>query len=43
MIRLFVATILSGWLAFPALAASLDAAAINNAEYRAKLPADDKR
>ena len=42
MIRLLVATILSTWLAFPALGAGLDAATINGAEYRAKLPADDK-
>src|SRR6267154_588239 len=42
MIRLLVATILSTWLVFPALGAGLDAAAINGAEYRAKLPADDK-
>ena len=42
MIRIFVAMIFSGWLVFPAAAASLDAAAINNAEYRAKSPASDK-
>ena len=42
MIRLLVATILSTWLVFPALGAGLDAATINGAEYRAKLPADDK-
>ena len=42
MIRLFVATILSGWLLFPAAAASLDAAAINGAEYPAKRAADDR-
>jgi len=42
MNRLLVATILSTWLVFPALGAGLDAAAINGAEYRAKLPADDK-
>ena len=42
MIRLLVATILSTWLVFPALCAGLDAATINGAEYRAKLPADDK-
>jgi lipoprotein-anchoring transpeptidase ErfK/SrfK len=41
MIRLFVATIFLGWLVFPATAAGLDAAAINNAEFRAK-PAEDK-
>ncbi len=42
MIRLLVATILTAWLAFPAMAASLDAAAINNAEYRSKLPSTDE-
>ncbi len=42
MIRLFLATILSGWLLLPAAAASLDAAAINSAEYNAKRPADDQ-
>src|SRR5712675_339517 len=42
MIRLLVATTLSTWLVFPALGAGLDAATINGAEYRAKLPADDK-
>jgi lipoprotein-anchoring transpeptidase ErfK/SrfK len=40
MIRVFVATILLGWLGFPALAASLDAAAVNNAEYNSKLSTD---
>ncbi|MDB5581936.1 MAG: hypothetical protein JWR80_7112 [Bradyrhizobium sp.] len=42
MIRLFLATILSGALLLPAVAASLDAAAINSAEYNAKRPADDQ-
>jgi lipoprotein-anchoring transpeptidase ErfK/SrfK len=42
MIRLFVATIVSGWLVFPAVGASLDAAAINNAEFRSKAAAEDK-
>jgi lipoprotein-anchoring transpeptidase ErfK/SrfK len=42
MIRLLVATILSGCLVLPALGAGLDADAINNAEYRGKLPADDR-
>src|SRR5258705_11101293 len=42
MNRLLVATILSTWLVFPALGAGLDAVTINGAEYRAKLPADDK-
>jgi lipoprotein-anchoring transpeptidase ErfK/SrfK len=40
MIRVFVATIFFGWLVFSALAASLDAAAINNAEYSSKLSTD---
>jgi len=40
MIRVFVATIFLGWLGFPALAASLDAAAVNNAEYNSKLSTD---
>jgi len=42
MVRFLVATILSTWLVLPALGAGLDAAAINGAEFRAKLPADDK-
>jgi len=42
MIRLFVATIFLGWLVFPATAAGLDAAAINNAEFRSKPAAEDK-
>jgi lipoprotein-anchoring transpeptidase ErfK/SrfK len=42
MIRVFVATIFLGWLVLPARAASLDAAAINGAEYKEKLPAKDK-
>jgi lipoprotein-anchoring transpeptidase ErfK/SrfK len=40
--RWFAATILLGWLVFPALGASLDAAAINNAEYRSRPAAEDK-
>ena len=40
MIRVFVATVFLGWLVFPALAASLDAAAINNAGYSSKLSTD---
>ena len=40
MIRLLVVTILSIWLVLPAMSAGLDAAAVNNAEYRAKLPDD---
>jgi peptidoglycan hydrolase-like protein with peptidoglycan-binding domain len=39
---LFVATILSGWLALPALGARLDAAAINNSELAPEPPAQDK-
>jgi lipoprotein-anchoring transpeptidase ErfK/SrfK len=40
MVRLLVAAILSGWLVLPATGAGLDAAAVNQAEYRAKLPTD---
>jgi hypothetical protein len=42
MKRLFVAIILSGWLALPALGATLDAAAINNPELGSRPPAQDK-
>jgi lipoprotein-anchoring transpeptidase ErfK/SrfK len=42
MIRLFAATIFLGWLVFPAMAAGLDAAAVNNAEFRSK-PADEDK
>ena len=42
MIRLFVATVFSGWLLLPAVGATLDAAAINNSEFRSKPVADDK-
>lgn len=42
MIRWFVATIFAVWLVFPATGAGLDAAAINNAEYRWKPSAEDK-
>ena len=42
MIRLFLVTMLSGWLLVPAAAAGLDAAAINGAEYSAKRAADDR-
>jgi lipoprotein-anchoring transpeptidase ErfK/SrfK len=42
MIRLLVATIFTAWLMFPAAGASLDAAAINNAEYRSKASTEDK-
>jgi lipoprotein-anchoring transpeptidase ErfK/SrfK len=41
MIRLFLGTILSFWLVLPATAAGIDAASINNAEYRSKLPTED--
>jgi lipoprotein-anchoring transpeptidase ErfK/SrfK len=40
MVRFLVAAILSAWLAFPALGAGLDATAVNNGEFRAKLPDD---
>src|ERR1700736_4037459 len=42
MIRWLVAIIFLGWLVFPAAGASLDAAAINNAEFRSKPPSEDK-
>jgi lipoprotein-anchoring transpeptidase ErfK/SrfK len=42
MTRLFVAIILSVWLALPALGARLDATAINNAELGSRPPAEDK-
>src|SRR5260370_41354055 len=42
MMRLFVATIFLAWLVFPATAAGLDAAAVNNAEFRSKPAAEDK-
>ena len=42
MIRSSVAAVVLGWLVFPAVAAGLDAAAINNAEVRTKPPAEDK-
>src|SRR5260370_6766594 len=42
MMRLFVASIFLGWLVFPATAAGLDAAAVNNAEFRSKPAAEDK-
>lgn len=42
MIRVSVATIFSAWLVFPATAASLDAAAINSAEFRSKPATEDK-
>jgi lipoprotein-anchoring transpeptidase ErfK/SrfK len=42
MIRLLVTTVMSVCLAFPAVGAGIDAAAINDADYRAKLPTQDK-
>jgi lipoprotein-anchoring transpeptidase ErfK/SrfK len=42
MIRLFVATIFTVGLVVPAMAAGLDAAAINNAEYRSKPSTEDQ-
>jgi lipoprotein-anchoring transpeptidase ErfK/SrfK len=42
MARLFVVTALLCSLAYPAIAAGVGAAAINNAEYRAQPPAGDK-
>jgi lipoprotein-anchoring transpeptidase ErfK/SrfK len=42
MIRLFIAIVLSTWLALPARGAGLDATAINNAELGSKPPAKDK-
>jgi lipoprotein-anchoring transpeptidase ErfK/SrfK len=42
VIRLFVAVILLGWLVLPSEGASLDAAAINNAEFRSKPSPEDK-
>lgn len=37
-----LATIFLGWLVFPAMAAGMDAATINNAEYRAKPAAEER-
>jgi lipoprotein-anchoring transpeptidase ErfK/SrfK len=42
MIRWLAATIFLGWLVLPAAGAGLDAAAINNAEFRSKPAAEDK-
>jgi lipoprotein-anchoring transpeptidase ErfK/SrfK len=42
MTRLLAAAIFLGWLVFPATAAGLDAAAVNNAEFRSKPAAEDK-
>jgi lipoprotein-anchoring transpeptidase ErfK/SrfK len=41
MLRLFVGTVLLACLVWPALAAP-DAASVNNAEFKGKVPADDK-
>ena len=42
MMGRWLGTVLWLWLVFPAVAASLDAASINNAEYRSKAAAEDK-
>jgi lipoprotein-anchoring transpeptidase ErfK/SrfK len=42
MMRLFVATLVLGWLVLPAFGARLDVAAINNAEFGSKPPVGDK-
>ena len=42
MVRLLAAAVVLCWLVGPALAAGLDAATVNNAEFRAKPPAEDK-
>ena len=42
MVRLLAAAVVLCWLVGSALAAGLDAAAVNNAEFRAKPPAEDK-
>ena len=42
MIRRLFATIFLGWLAFPAMAAGIDAAKINEAQYTAKPSGKDK-
>jgi peptidoglycan hydrolase-like protein with peptidoglycan-binding domain len=42
MVRLFVAAVFVCLLFDPARSASLDAAAINNADFRGKPPAEDK-
>jgi lipoprotein-anchoring transpeptidase ErfK/SrfK len=42
VIRWLIATVFLGWLVVPAAGASLDAAAINNAEFRSKPAAEDK-
>ena len=42
MIRWLAATAFLAWLVLPAAGAGLDAAAINNAEFRSKSPGEDK-
>jgi hypothetical protein len=42
MMGRWLGTVLWLWLMSPAMAASLDAASINNAEYRSKVPTEDK-
>ncbi|HEY5129430.1 MAG TPA: L,D-transpeptidase [Bradyrhizobium sp.] len=42
MIRWVLATVVWGWLAAPAMAAGMDAATVNNAEYHPKPAAEDK-
>jgi lipoprotein-anchoring transpeptidase ErfK/SrfK len=42
MIRLIFAIVFLGWLAAPAMAAGMDAATINNADFHPKPPAEDK-
>jgi lipoprotein-anchoring transpeptidase ErfK/SrfK len=42
MIRWVLATVVLGWLAAPAMAAGMDAATVNNAEYHPKPAAEDK-
>jgi len=42
MIRWVLATVVLGWLAAPAVAAGMDAATVNNAEYHPKPAAEDK-
>jgi len=42
MIGRWLGTVLWLWLISPAVAASLDAASVNNAEYRSKVSAEDK-
>jgi len=42
MMGRWLGTVLWLWLISPAMAAGLDAASVNNAEYRSKASADDK-